>query len=209
VCLGLGIGFGLFEIGSGRFDGDAYWNAALRLREGQQLYLPGLPNDPLVYRYPPWFAAAWIPLTYLPHALIAGLWRAVLIACSLALVPLIYPRWKPALALFVPMLIGAAWMGNVQPLVVLLALGPPWMLGISAGLKLYPIALIVRYRDWRNAAIAVGVAAVLWVPMLVFDLSGYPSVRGFWPTDLALVLAFVPRTMGRFRRFSPSSTARG
>jgi hypothetical protein len=200
LCLGLGIGFGLFEILSGRFDGDAYWNAALRLREGQMLYLPGLPDDSLVYRYPPFFAFAWVPLTYLPHLLVAALWRAAMIACALALIPLLWPRWIPAMALFVPMLIGAAWMGNVQPLVVLLAVWGvqrrrPWAVGVSAGLKALPILLAgldAWRRDWRAVAIAVGIALALWAPIFLFDLSGYATARGLWPTDLALLLALAP-----------------
>jgi hypothetical protein len=65
VAIGLGLGLGLYGLGQ-RFDGISYWDAALRLRNSATLYLPGLPTDPSVYRYPPWFAAAWIPLTFLP-----------------------------------------------------------------------------------------------------------------------------------------------
>jgi hypothetical protein len=205
VCFGLGIGFGLYQILLGRFDGDAYWDAALRLRAGQTLYLAGLPNDPLVYRYAPFFALAWVPLTYLPHELVAEAWRAAMVAAALALIPLLWPRWQPALALFVPMLIGAAWMGNVQSLVVLLAVWGvqshrSWALGLSAGLKVLPIALAgvdAWRRDWRAVITAVTVAAALWAPILLFDLSDYPAIRTIWPTDLALLLALAPRGLGQ------------
>ena len=44
-------------------DIEAYWNAALRLRDGGPLYpLATNVNDSEVYRYAPWFAYAWIPL---------------------------------------------------------------------------------------------------------------------------------------------------
>lgn len=53
-------------------DMGAYWEAAIRLREGQPLYVPHADvNAVNVYRYAPWFAWAWIPLTSLPR----GSWK--------------------------------------------------------------------------------------------------------------------------------------
>ena len=50
-------------------DINAYWLAAHRLRDGEPLYLTNLsPDSYRVFRYAPWFAWAWVPLTYLPRA---------------------------------------------------------------------------------------------------------------------------------------------
>lgn len=65
-------------------DTDAYWSTAIRLRQGQPLYPALLNRDASdVYRYAPWFATAWIPLTYLPQAVAYWLWASVLAAATL------------------------------------------------------------------------------------------------------------------------------
>lgn len=199
VAIGLGVGFGLFQLTSG-FDGDAYWNAALRLREGAPLYQPGIAADPLVYRYPAWFAWTWIPLTYLPHWAVMALWRVGLVLSALALIRVVpHTRWGViGLWLFVPALAAQGWMGNVQPLVVLLACLGPLGIGIAGGIKALPVALVALYwRHWRLAALIVAVAALLWAPTLLYDLSGYPAARPPWPTDLALLLSLVPLRAAR------------
>jgi hypothetical protein len=73
IVIGLVVGFAIAALtGPGTNwwlkDSDAYWNAAMRLRTGEPLY-PVLVNveDPDIYRYSPWFAVAWIPLTFLTH----------------------------------------------------------------------------------------------------------------------------------------------
>ncbi len=69
----------------------AYWNAAERLRDGQPLYVAGPPNASDLYRYAPWFAVAWIPLTYLPHDAVVAAWVGLMIAAALAsTVPLLW-----------------------------------------------------------------------------------------------------------------------
>ena len=64
-------------------DMDVYMGAAMRLRTGQPLYVPG---DVAVdsFWYAPWFAVAWIPLTVLPRLVVAVLWSTVLLAASAA-----------------------------------------------------------------------------------------------------------------------------
>lgn len=215
AALGLGIGFGLFQLTSMGFDGDAYWNAALRLRSGAPLYLPGSAADPLVYRYPPWFAWAWTPLTYLPHDAVMAAWRGGLVLAALSLVPPLWPTWRgrAGLALFVPMLVTAGWMGNVQPAVVTLAvygMRRPALLGIAAGVKAFPLALVGMFawrREWRAAAVVVGVAALLWLPILLYPLDGYATARAPWPTDLALLLALLTLT-DRSRSSPPAHRSR-
>ena len=192
VAIGLGLGFGLFQLQQG-FDGDAYWNAAVRLRDGLPLYQPGTAADPLVYRYPAWFAWLWVPLTYLPQGLVMAVWRLALVAAALSLVRV--PQ-RVLVILFVPMLAAAGWQGNVQPAVVALAVwGGVWGIGIAGGIKALPLLLLAWRPTWQRVAIGLGVAAVLWATMLPY-LSGYPAPRGFWPTDLALLMAITRKTPG-------------
>jgi hypothetical protein len=193
VCIGLGVGLGLFQLSQG-FDGDAYWNAALRLREGQQLYISGPANDPTVYRYPPWFAWAWMPLTFLPYALVMSVWRVGLVLAALALIPPLWRHWtgRAGLCLFVPMLMAAGWQGNVQPAVV--ALTVYGTIGLAAGIKVFPLVGLlpnVLRREWQQVAVQLAIAAALWAPILLYDLSDYPTVRGLWLTDLAVLLVYV------------------
>lgn len=202
IAVGLGLGFGLFQL-TQSFDGEAYWQAALRLRAGQPLYIVGLPSDPLVYRYPAWFAWAWVPLTYLSHGLVMVVWRVSMALLALSITPPLWgQRWgQIGVILFVPSLVSAGWMGNAQPLVVALAIygvrsRHPIALGIAAGIKALPLALVAVYlcrRQWRAAIISVGVGLICWLTILPY-LVGYPATRPPWPTDLALLLAMIPQS---------------
>jgi hypothetical protein len=173
-------------------DVDAYWQAALRLRSGEPLYAPAA--DVLaveVYRYSPWFAWAWVPLTFLPEAAVHAIWRALMVlATGAALIPLI--RRPSISALAAAVLIGwltiqTALFGNVQPLLIAALVwgadrrsGPLWI-GIAASLKFVPILYVIVYvvrGEWRRAAIAIGIALVLLVPMLAYDLSAYTTRPG-------------------------------
>src|SRR5918993_1272457 len=80
------LGLGLIE----HPDLDAYLGAAMRLREGGNLY-PALPpgvsqESPLLYRYAPWFAVAFIPLTYIPRSILVPIWDLVLVAATIGVV---------------------------------------------------------------------------------------------------------------------------
>jgi hypothetical protein len=208
IAIGLGIGFALYQLKVNGFgmnpviDGDAYWLAAIRLREGAPLYSPGHgAADPLVFRYGAWFAWLWVPLTYLPHLLVITAWRLGLVACALALIPMLRGSHWATLALWVcvPPLIASGIHGSVQPLVVLLAVSGPIGLGFAAGIKAAPIAFVALYlwrREWRSALLAVAITAVLWATSLTANLSDYPTVRSFWWTDatIALVLLRFLRT---------------
>lgn len=52
----------------------AYWGAAERIRAGEPLYVAGVANASDLYRYAPWFAYAWVPLTYLPSDIVTSAW---------------------------------------------------------------------------------------------------------------------------------------
>jgi len=172
-------------------DGGAYYDAAVRLTHGQPLYPPINPEAHEVYRYAPWFAVAWIPLTALPRDLALHAWSLAMLGCAVASVwPLLRrPSWaRVALAILVGQtLIETAMFGNAHPLVVTVLVWtagrrwfPAWV-GVAASIKLVPIAFALVWagrRQWVPAAVAVGTAAILFAPMLLFDLGSYPTDPG-------------------------------
>jgi len=184
-------------------DVGAYWEAAERLRTGQPLYVAGAANAPDLYRYAPWFAAAWIPLTFLPRDAVTAVWVGLMLSAALvSLIPLVRagPSGWAALAIFAPTQIEGAIYGNVQPLLVLLLWwgverrsGPLWI-ALGASLKVVPLVLAVVYAgrgEWRRAALAAALTVLLVAPTLLFDLSGYTINIGPRQESLAGVSAFL------------------
>jgi hypothetical protein len=122
------------EFGS---DVAAYWGAAVRIRAGEPLYAAGAANASDLYRYAPWFAYAWVPLTFLPRDLVTVAWVGLMgLAAIASTLPLIRHglAGTAAFALFAPLQIQGAIFGNVQPLLVLMLLwgverrsGPLWI----------------------------------------------------------------------------------
>ncbi len=184
---------GILVIGAGwtpdvQPDADAYWFAAQRLREGQPLYLPAGPDETEIYRYAPWFAFAWLPLTVLSQDAAFTVWRGILLVAACAAVVPLVRRPSPAgltLALLIfCLLISNLPAANVTTLMIgALAIGLPTragpvLLGMAGSLKVFPLLLVMGYiaeRRWRDAAIAVGVAAVLWLHVLAFGIDTYPT----------------------------------
>jgi alpha-1,2-mannosyltransferase len=172
-------------------DAGAYYDAAVRLSQGEPLYLPIHPEAHEVYRYAPWFAYAWIPLTLVPRDVALHAWSLAMLACSIVAVWPLLRRGTPA-ALALGALLGAflaetAMFGNAHPAVVaILVLGArsrwmPLAVGIAASIKLVPILFVapwIRAGEWTKAPVAVGVAVALWAPALLFDLSGYETDPG-------------------------------
>ena len=172
-------------------DGGAYYDAASHLTHGRPLYPPINPEAHEVYRYAPWFAVAWIPLTVLPRDVALHAWSPAMLGCAFAAMwPLLrQPSWaRVALAILVGQtLVETAMFGNAHPLVIVLlvwAAGrrsfPAWV-GVATSIKLVPIAFALVWagrREWGRVAVAVGVAAILFVPMLLFDLGSYPTDPG-------------------------------
>ena len=162
-----------------------YLWAAQQISEGATPYGP-IPGSELKYLYAPWFAVALIPATWVPFSILAVVWHAVLAVCAgLSIWPLLSARRLEgtlAAVLIGTALIHGVWAGQVQPLMVamlVLALPTRWgpiAIGVAASLKVTPIVLCVLYAgrgEWRKLAVAVAVAAILWAPALIFDLSGY------------------------------------
>ncbi len=190
LIVGVGLSQIIFAVADWHLsDMNAYWDAAMRLREGEPLY-PTLSNTEAseVYRYAPWFAWAWVPLTYLPRELVNVLWSATLLAASAAaLWPFARERAWLAVAFFAPILIGISGIGNVQPLIIAALVlgverrsGPLWI-GFAASLKIVPVLFAVVYagrRQWWRAGASVLVGGLLWAPALLYDLSGYATDPG-------------------------------
>jgi Glycosyltransferase family 87 len=173
-------------------DISAYWLAAERLKHGEPLYLGSLnPDSYQVFRYAPWFAWLWVPLTFLPRWLVDVGWAAVLGIASLRILAgLVRLRSAAAISLALilpPWLLSLVQVGNIQPLVVA-ALGygisrrsgPLW-LGASAALKVVPGLFALVYlarRQWRQLILTVVWGAILAAPFLLYDLSGYQTDPG-------------------------------
>src|SRR5436309_15799433 len=99
-------------------DIDVYLGAAMRLRTGQPLYIPG---DVAVdsFWYAPWFAVAWMPLTFLPRLVVAVLWSGALLAATAVVTVMLarIGRNGPMLALLVgPLLFAVSAGGTIQAL---------------------------------------------------------------------------------------------
>jgi hypothetical protein len=202
LIVGAGIGLTLMFTGvaealgiiysSPEHDWHAYYGAARRLRDGAELYPPVAdPTAESVYRYAPWFAILWVPLTYVQREVVGVGWVLAMFACSaVALWPLLSSRrWGLVLlgALFAPFLASASSNGNVQPLIIAALVhsvderSGPFVIGIAGSLKGFPLIYAVRYAlagQWSRCFLAVGVTATLVAPMLLFDLSNYPITPG-------------------------------
>jgi hypothetical protein len=173
-------------------DMDAYWMAALRLRSGQPLYqLSYSVGAHDLYKYAPWFAFVWVPLTYLPRSLVAAFWTAILlVATGAAVWPTAARRTLSSVILavfFGSFLVWNSAKGNVQPLMIAMLVyglrgrGGPLAIALATSLKAAPVALVAIYigrRQWRNALSTAILVLVLAGPMLLFDLRGYERNPG-------------------------------
>ncbi|HLE58695.1 MAG TPA: glycosyltransferase family 87 protein [Candidatus Limnocylindria bacterium] len=175
------------EVGA---DVAAYWEAAERIRAGEPLYVAGAANASDLYRYAPWFAFAWVPLTFLPREAVTAAWVGLMIVAAIvSTAPLVRHglAGTAAFSLFAPIQLEAAVFGNVQPLLVLMLMwsverrsGPLWI-ALGASLKAVPLLLAVVYAgrgEWRRAGLAVLFTAVLVAPALLYDLSAYSTDPG-------------------------------
>jgi hypothetical protein len=155
-----------------------------------------------VYTYAPWFAYLWVPLTYLPRELVETAWLSLMLGCVGWLTYPLLHSWTGALLamLIVPQVIEYAWIGNVDPLMLVgLALvrtrGGPVLVGFAASLKITPIAFAVHYvlrGEWKRAAVAVAIAVALWAPIFLFDLSVYGQIGTLLMTTPYSLLQFGP-----------------
>jgi hypothetical protein len=180
------VGSGLLQPLPPHPDVMAYHGAAERLLAGHTLYLPTNPDDPLAYRYAPWFAFAFIPIAVLGDAGLA-LWYAITAAAAVYTVVATFRVGGHAglvLGLLALPVLGAVPGGNAGVLMLAVLIATrfhPVAVGVFASLKVYPLLLVAGYvaeRRWRDVAVAVGTAVVLWAPALAFDLSGFVTSPG-------------------------------
>lgn len=193
ICIGVGLAFVLSNVVSWDLeDMDAYWGAGLRLRDGLPLY-PAVPDPGAadVFRYSPWFAWLWIPLTSLPKAAVQVGWSALLVgSIPVSIGPLLRHRSAAAICLGVlagGLLVKTASTGNVHALLIAFLVwgvgrrsGPLWI-GLAASLKFAPIAYALTLagrRDWWRAGAALLLTVALVAPVLLYDLSAYPTDPG-------------------------------
>jgi hypothetical protein len=192
VFIGQGVAHAVFGISAWTFeDVDAYWSAAERLRAGEQLYAHFDPDSNVVIRYAPWFAFAWVPLTFLPRSAVEVGWGALLVAASVAAtLPLLRRPTRASVALagmLGPFLLWTASRGNVHPLVVAALVlgvqrrsGPLWI-ALAASLKAVPAIFVLVYigrREWGRAAATIALTGILTGHMLLFDLSTFAADPG-------------------------------
>jgi hypothetical protein len=207
IVIGIGIGDVYWSAAQWHMkDAGAYWEAAMRLRNGLELY-PAVTNVEAseVYRYAPWFAWLTIPFTFLPVQVAGAIWSAILlVASTLAVVPLARSGAWLAVAFFWPILVGISASGNVHALMIAMLVwgverrsGPMWV-AIAASLKAFPILYALVYlgrREWGRAALSVALAAMLVAPIFLYDLSHYVTTSGFaglliaWPPIYVATLA--------------------
>ncbi len=200
IAVGIGIATIIWAVGDLHFnDLESYRAAALRIRDGEQLY--GGDVGPFnKYYYAPWFAYAFVPLSYLPWEALVVVWTTITVGSTgLAVLPLLRhrsPEALTALAIFGPTLFALSLSGNVHaPMLaaLVLLLRTRWgaiAIGVAASLKATPILLVIAFvgrREWGRAATAILVAALLWAPIMSFDLapitfdSGGAALRlDFW-----------------------------
>lgn len=229
LLVGLGFALLIFALSDWRLtDASAYWQAALRVRGGEQLY-PAVANVEAsnVYRYAPWFAWLAVPFTFMPTILAGALWSAILVVAScVAVIPI---ARNGALAIgffFWAVLIGISAIGNVQPLLVAGLVwgverrsGPLWI-AVAASLKAFPLLFTLVYlgrRQWIRAAVTGLLTALLVAPMLLYDLAGYTTDAGVatalvnWPPAyviavVALAIVTLAVARGRFGWLAAAAT---
>lgn len=183
-----------FMIGADKFawDVNAYWEAAVRLRAGAELYIPYTDvGAPEVFRYAPWFAWAWVPLTYLPRDAVQTTWCLAMLACScLAVWPMLRTRSEAGIVMTLlawPMLAYVSIGGNVHAAMVaglvhgVQTRGGPVAIALAASLKAVPLALALVYlgrRQWWRFAITLGLTSLLVAPMLLYGIDDYVTDPG-------------------------------
>jgi hypothetical protein len=207
IIIGMAVGYLYWAVAEWKMpDAEAYWNAAMRVRKGQELF-PVVPNVEAsdVYRYSPWFAWLTIPFTYLPIQVATVIWSVILIAAStLAVLPLVRRRAWLLVVLFWPILIAISTNGNVQALMIAALVlgverrsGPLWI-AAAASLKAFPILYVLVYigrREWWKAALTFLLTGILVAPFLLYSLEHYPTSVGgagvliTWPIVYVMLVA--------------------
>lgn len=163
----------------------AFLRGASEVLAGRSPYGP-TGGEVHTWLYAPWLAVVFIPFLGLRPDLSAALWHLLLATALLvSILPLL--RTRTLEGSLTGIIVGAfgfhaVWAGHFEPLMIaalVYALPTRWgpvAIGLSASLKITPLVLCVRYAgrgDWRSVAIAVTVAIAMWMPALMFDMTGW------------------------------------
>lgn len=194
VCVGIGLAFVYANVRSWELeDAEAYWQAGVRLSQGAPLYVPVDPgaDEMIAYRYAPWLAWIWVPLTSLPKVAVLFGWSVLMIgAVIVALAPLARLRSVAAICLLFllgGLMIRTASTGNVHALMIAALVwgaprrGGPVAIALAASLKIVPILFALVYAgrgEWRRVAVTLALTALLWLPALWYSLDDYPAEAG-------------------------------
>jgi len=174
------IGLALATEGLSQGDFRVFYDAAIRLRQGEPLYEPG----PMAYMNPPFFAWAIQPLTWMSYTLARLVWilityGATVLSCTLLFGEKSTGHWRSfwlwASLLSVPAVVGNVVTGQNTALVLLgLALNyalqrndrPVWA-GAALGLVLIkphliigPAIVLLAGKNWR-ALLGLGISAIV------------------------------------------------
>lgn len=204
------------------YDYQAYLHAASRLLAGQPLYDPSVDvaGPFAIYLYPPPFALAMVPFTWLPSGSGPAIWT-VCLAAAHALGTAVLPV-RSSVRWLLLLLAGICWpflysikLGQVGPLLFLaFAAGWRWrdrpaVLGLTtavgAAIKLQP-ALIFGWAlaTGRRRAIVIGVAALGASALATTVLTGLAT----W-TDYARILSRVSAPVTTPHNYTAGALAYG
>lgn len=193
ILLGLSVANIVWALTDWRFhDLITYLDAARMWVETGNPYTPtARADDWMLYRYGPWFAALFVPLLYVPRAVVeVGFSVVVTTASILAMVPMIrqYGRDAIPVALFFgSMLFGIGTGGNIQPVMVALLAWTlttrwgPLGVAIAASMKLTPLLFVFVYagqREWRKVGLTLLLTAILLGPIVLFALPPQATSAG-------------------------------
>jgi len=164
-------------VGDPLADAHAYYEAAVRLNQGQPLYPAHLnPNENHIYLYPPLLAQLLRPLALLPYEWFALGWELIVVATFVWLLQHLGVKerstWIAVGLLGVPI----GWALTIAqahiPMTLLMAMGQPWSIALAANLKLFP-ALIALYwlgrRDWESLLAFLVWSALIVVAQIALD----------------------------------------
>jgi len=176
ICLVFGAVFALLPMPGGD-DWGMYQGAAQRIATGMSLYGSPVMETRDYYSNPPWLAALFIPLSYLPLRWGWGVLAGLTLLAATGLISR-YARGKLKLVLFLlsPPVIYTLIHGQVDVLILAGALLPAqwWpLVALTKPQVALGLALGVPRRQWLHAAILFSV--VVLASLLLF---------GAWPLEL-------------------------
>jgi hypothetical protein len=209
-------------------DARAYLAAARALQAGHDpsdadigRFLPEADSEVPRYFYPPFLALVIMPLASIPYMLGLTLWMILVLATTLALIPLLRPLvgWPIAIigVLFFLPTWESLWLGQINAAVAISTtitlLAVPRKQDVGAGvaltigtlLKITPglfIPILVMQRRWRTfvAAVITGLLAVLLslpaVPIAMWWSGSLLALTSNWTSPLLLSWTAMLRQIG-------------